>query len=113
MVRFMGGRVNAALFTEYLPVIYNGHYGMVLYFFLGNLLWFMPIGYYLTKERGWSLCRTVLAGFLLSLFIEVMQYVLGTGISEVDDLILNTTGCLLGALAARRVPRHQLNEKMC
>lgn len=113
ILHFMGGRVNTALFTEYLPVWHNGHYGMVIYFFLGNLIWFVPFGFYLVHERGRSLYRTVLAGFLLSLFIEVMQYVLGTGITEVDDLVLNTAGCLIGALLARFVPHHKLSEKMC
>ena len=34
--------------------------------------------------------------FSLSLLVETLQFILGSGVSEADDLILNTAGALLG-----------------
>ena len=48
----------------------------------------------LTKARK----ATILWGLGLSLYIEVIQYVFGTGVSEVEDLILNTAGTGIGYL---------------
>jgi len=45
-------------------------------------------------------CKTALAGLAFSFAIEFFQYVFGTGISELDDLILNTFGVWLGAVLA-------------
>ena len=90
--------VNLTLFTEYLPVLHNSLYRFA-YLFLGNIIWFMPLGFYLVFCRKQKVSHAVLCGFLFSLFIEIMQYVLGTGIAELDDLILNTFGSFLGAAA--------------
>ncbi len=57
-----------------------------------------------------ALLRAALFGFLLSLGIETMQYILGSGVSELDDLILNTAGAVLGWGFAWIT--HQLNKKV-
>lgn len=64
----------------------------------GNILWFVPMGFgsaYLLKEKH-SFLRTLSIGFLVSLSIEVLQYLLDTGIPDIDDLIFNTLGTILG-----------------
>lgn len=68
-----------------------------IYLFFGNILWFVPFGLYMSKIKNRGLLLTVALGFCLSLFIEIMQYIFGTGVSEIDDLILNTVGALIGA----------------
>ena len=51
------------------------------------------------EKSGFAEVRTMIRpGFLLSLSIETAQFVLGSGVSELDDLILNTLGALLGHL---------------
>lgn len=75
--------------------IYQNSVSYFLYLFLGNLVWFVPFGILLpilTKRRA----RTIFYCFLLSLLIETLQYVFGTGVSEVEDLILNTLGGAIG-----------------
>ncbi len=69
------------------------------YLFVGNIVWFVPFGMYL-QYMGISktLVRTVLYGFLFSLLIETLQYVFGTGFSELDDLVLNTLGAWIGGV---------------
>ena len=58
------------------------------------------------KSRGNRLWKIVLAGFLFSLTIESLQYLFGTGYSELDDLILNTAGVFAGAVFVKGVKRH-------
>ena len=52
-----------------------------------------------------SLCRstktTVAWGFGLSLMLEVCQYAFALGRTDIDDLIFNTVGALIGAVLAR------------
>lgn len=63
---------------------------------MGNIIMFIPIGVMLPLLwRKFSVGRTVLAGFLISLFIETVQLTLDRS-SDIDDLWLNTTGALIG-----------------
>ncbi len=58
-----------------------------------NVLMFIPIGLLLTPSLG---LRSILVGFLLSLGIELCQLVFGLGFSELDDVIHNTGGVIIG-----------------
>lgn len=74
-----------------------------------NILIFLPLG--LLPPLLWGkmekLWKTALFGFGVSLFIEVTQLILPRG-TDVDDLLLNTFGTLLGyalfALIRKRFP---------
>lgn len=62
-----------------------------------NIILFMPLGFLLPiiwKDYR-SLKASALAGFLLSLFIEIMQ-IFTFRLTDVDDLITNTAGCIIG-----------------
>lgn len=64
---------------------------------LGNVFIFLPFGIFLpmaSKKRQFGI--TVLAGFFFSLCVEGFQLLTRVGSFDVDDLILNTTGCILG-----------------
>lgn len=65
---------------------------------LGNLIGFIPFGFFLPLLIPWfrHMIRILFAGFLLSLGYETMQLIFGIGIFDVDDLILNTTGSIIG-----------------
>lgn len=67
----------------------------------GNILGFMPIGFFLpviTRHLR-RFFRAVGIGFLISALVEIIQYYTGTGICDVDDVILNTFGAFLGYMA--------------
>ena len=66
-----------------------------LYLFVGNLVWFVPLGLLLPLLTGCGK-RVILWSFLLSLGIELSQFIFGTGVTETEDLILNTLGGALG-----------------
>lgn len=98
----MQGTLNLTFFKEYKGM-FSRNFWMFVYLFGGNIGWFVPIGFYKVFFEKRSAVITVSGGFFLSLFIEIMQYVLGRGISELDDLILNTFGVFLGWLLGKGV----------
>ncbi|EAP97233.1 hypothetical protein JNB_17223 [Janibacter sp. HTCC2649] len=64
---------------------------------VGNLLLFVPLGIYLAllapKSPRWRL--TLLAGSL-SAGMEIAQYVLAVGRTDITDVIVNTAGAVVG-----------------
>lgn len=96
------GTVNLTLFQDYLPLIRHGRWFRFVYLFVGNIVWFVPLGSALMASGNVKLLQTAaLCGLGLSLVIETMQYLFGTGVSELDDLVLNTLGTWIGAAAVR------------
>lgn len=90
------GQIELVPFVGLIQIFHNS-VGMFLYLFVGNLVCFVPLGVLLpvlTKARN----ATILWGLGLSLYIEVSQFIFGTGVSEVEDLILNTAGTGIGYL---------------
>lgn len=64
---------------------------------LGNVLIFLPLGFLLPMgSTKTSFFKTVLISFELSLAIEVFQLISKLGCFDVDDLLLNTFGGILG-----------------
>ena len=67
---------------------------------IGNITVFIPVG------LAWPFCfkrldtlgKTVLAGAMFPLFIEISQLPFYDRCSDVDDMILNITGIFIGAL---------------
>lgn len=70
----------------------------LLFMLLGNIVMFMPVGFFpALLWRGWRWWKSVLTGFLTSCLIEFVQFFIGRS-TDIDDVILNTTGALLGYL---------------
>ncbi len=86
------------------------------YMLLGNLVMFMPFGFFPCllgdRPRWWKILPT---GLCVSAFIEVTQLFVGRS-SDVNDIILNTLGALGGfwtyLLLNRLAPRFVLNFKL-
>lgn len=89
------GRIEPDAFAYYAQLARAGNWRYFAYLFVGNLIWFAPAGFMVRLWRG-RLWQAAIAGLLLSLAVEAGQFVLGSGVSELDDLILNTAGALLG-----------------
>lgn len=68
--------------------------------FLGNVVVFLPMGWMLPTLLGPRCSAMRVAGLSLavSLVIEVCQGISGRRVADVDDLILNTLGGVLGYL---------------
>lgn len=72
---------------------------------MGNVAVFIPFGIYLRTLVPWRPGAMVLAIAGTSLAVEVAQYVLAVGATDVSDLILNTAGGAVGIAIAARLRR--------
>ena len=95
------GRKTGVGRVELVPFWSYSHPGLRMEIVLNYLL-FMPLGFllYLCFGEKFGL-RVVLAGFLLSASIEIVQLVFRIGLFEFDDMIGNTIGCLIGAVVGK------------
>ncbi|PYZ98139.1 VanZ family protein [Alteribacter lacisalsi] len=87
---------------------------------IGNIIMFVPFGFLLPLVyRRWrrsylGVLPVAFMALLASIAIEVNQYYFTYRVANVDDVILNTTGGLLGALAydcVRRVSGFYIKRK--
>ena len=75
----------------------HGGWGFVINF-LGNIVAFVPMGVLppLIRRRRTTAGQVALFSLSISLTIEVGQYLSGRRVPDIDDLILNTVGGVVG-----------------
>ncbi len=70
---------------------------------LGNVLIFVPLGYFLSQR--YHLLRSFFIGLLVLILVELTQWFTLTGSLDIDDILLNLTGILMGyALKRQKIP---------
>lgn len=62
--------------------------------YLLNILFFIPYGLLIPWKENWK--RVFVTALVLSISIELSQYIFNLGWCEVDDVISNTLGALIG-----------------
>ena len=87
-------------FWSYVSVWQNGNM-KVLYEIILNVVLFVPLGFLwgITSSkwpRKWQWFSAMILGISLSVVIELLQYYFKKGCVELDDVIHNTLGCLMG-----------------
>lgn len=67
---------------------------------VGNVVVFVPFGWFLPYiwQKMRSFLKTALTAALSICLVEICQYVTGLGSCDIDDLILNLAGVMLGYL---------------
>ena len=102
--------VNSAPFDTI--VTYLGHRGNMPFLrwfsnIFGNVLVFVPLGLYLPMviPAMRTFLRTLTAAVLASMTLEALQYLLGTGSTDIDDVWLNGLGGALGYLLFQLVAK--------
>lgn len=102
-----GARPNTIPFRSMAHDLRAGGVPLVVNF-LGNLVAFLPMGAVPARlfPGRFRAIHAAAFGLGFSLLIEASQFVSGVRVPDVDDLILNTTGSLLGYyfLGRRRAP---------
>ena len=64
---------------------------------IDNILVFIPLGIYICMlKEDWPILRKISVGFFISLGIEVLQFILAIGATDITDLIGNTLGGIIG-----------------
>lgn len=63
-----------------------------------NVLLFMPFGFCLAWRYGWKKkwIRNILLGLATTVAVECTQLLTGRGVFQIDDIITNAIGCVLG-----------------
>ncbi len=63
-----------------------------------NIFLFVPLGFFFERffQKKWWKCIGI--GFLLSTIVEACQYIFALGLCEIDDIINNTLGTMIGYL---------------
>ncbi|MFA9463348.1 MAG: VanZ family protein [Velocimicrobium sp.] len=92
---------NLVLFKEIKRGFWCYQNGMRGYFLLNvvmNIIAFMPLGFILPciSRKNRKFLKILIVGFGLTLLIELLQLVLKVGCFDVDDMLLNTIGAVLG-----------------
>ncbi len=82
---------------NYMNNIGNINNNIIITNILGNIAAFMPFGIFLPLAlRFKGIISILIHSFILSLFIETIQMTFRVGSFDIDDIILNTLGGLLG-----------------
>lgn len=104
-------RYNLVPFAEikrFYTKVRDTNYLMFFINIIGNVVLFVPFGFLFSliyskggqKQRK-TLLVTLLVSILLCLLIELLQLVTKVGVFDVDDIIMNTTGTLIGYIVFR------------
>lgn len=99
-VEMEGIRYNLIPFRTIMNYLQNSgqiDFTIWIYNLAGNIVAFMPLGFLIPfAVRGMKAGKTYLVAFALILSAEIMQLISRRGVFDIDDLILNMLGCLLG-----------------
>lgn len=62
-----------------------------------NFILFVPLGFYLAAAmEKWDVAKKILTIFAVSFVLEILQFALAIGRSDVTDLLINTVGGAVG-----------------
>ncbi|MEG2109677.1 MAG: VanZ family protein [Clostridium sp.] len=88
-------------------------YSIAIRNLLGNIIIFCPLGFLLpiafTRLSNWKKIFIVSLG--ISLLIEVIQLITGYGFFDVDDLILNVFGAMIGYFVYKLFVKNIMKNK--
>ncbi len=87
-----------------IRLLYGDSIFSILYNILGNVVCFVPLGWFvgcLSYEH--TVKKAFMIGALLSLFIEMLQFLFLTGVTHIDDVIWNILGTVIGYQLYKRI----------
>ncbi len=63
-----------------------------------NIVTFIPLGFFtaLLFKRFNNISIVIVSSIMVTTMIETMQIILNVGVFDIDDIILNTLGCIIG-----------------
>lgn len=93
-------RLELTPFWTYYSVIHHT-FGVSVWDIILNVVLFIPFGLLLKLLMPLlSLPKLMLIGFCCSVFIETNQYIFEKGVAQIDDLMHNVIGAMIGWLVA-------------
>ncbi len=98
--------------SSYLCIAENSYLKEVAVINLLNICMFLPVGFFLKcGYRSVTYKKVFLIGFIVSFFVELLQFTFSKGLCEVDDVIHNSLGCMVGYWIANLMLYLNLNER--
>ena len=84
--------------STYMTLLSAGRQGVAVLNLVGNIILFMPMAVYLPYffkflRKFW---KDMIAVLVLIILIEIVEYVTGRGSLDIDDVILNLIGGVIG-----------------
>ncbi|MFZ7121112.1 MAG: VanZ family protein [Eubacteriaceae bacterium] len=97
--QFLNRSINLIPFKTILQYLMNtSSIRAIIVNIAGNIAAFLPMGFLLPlvwdKCRNFKICCLII--LMATICIEVLQYITGAGASDIDDVILNCLGGMLG-----------------
>lgn len=92
-------RIDAINMVPFHSIRENLRYGhsLVSWDMLYNMVMFVPFGIvYCYYQKTFCIYKAIGLSFLTTLLIEAAQFVFKTGVVDIDDLMINTMGSLVG-----------------
>lgn len=94
--------MNLTPFTTIYSSLTHFNYMVPLRNIVGNILLFMPLGFSIPlRFKVNKFWKVILLGFFISFLVEVIQLFTSIRSFDVDDLILNTLGAVIGFVLYR------------
>ncbi|MEY8302833.1 VanZ family protein [Anaerosalibacter bizertensis] len=88
--------INMAPFRTMKPYLTNFFSMFAFKNILGNILPFIPFGFLLPIAYNKNFFQVLLISFIGIIFIEIFQLITMLGYCDIDDIILNLIGCMIG-----------------
>lgn len=101
---YLKANINTAFFRVFNDAFRNinkGNYAFLVINIIGNIVAFIPLGLFLPMLQSKNkLFQCLFYSFLMSLSIELIQLI-AYRVTDIDDLLLNTAGGVIGYLIYR------------
>jgi glycopeptide antibiotics resistance protein len=106
----LGRSYNVIPFKSIMGSLNHFYYMVPLRNIGGNILLFVPLGFALAfRFYRMNIWKGILCGLLVSLSMELCQFVMGYRSFDVDDLILNGMGTFIGIMTCKGFAK--INQK--
>ena len=76
--------------------------------YVQNILFFIPYGLLFPWKDNWK--RVFVTALILSVSIELSQFIFNLGWCEVDDVINNTLGAMIGWGVIRKISKRKIEK---
>lgn len=88
---------------NYINGSYHTNLDVILNNTIGNMLIFLPLGIFLPilYKNFRSLTKVLVGSLLISFIIEILQFVSQLGQFDIDDIILNSIGSIIGFMLVK------------
>ena len=100
---------------NWIPFRVPGGENLIILYSLANAVIFIPFGILVPKvfHSVNTIGKMILVALITSVCIELIQYALACGYSEVEDVIMNVAGGVIGYLIIKFIEKRKNEKRKC